>query len=293
MDASEELFVTLPNRVRLCYQTFGDPSHPGVVLIPGHSGSMLAWPEDMIRLFSPPSQPHFIIRFDPRDTGLSTEFPVPANYTLSDMVDDVEGLIDHLDLSSRGFHLFGASLGGTIAYNVAARRPQQVKSLTMALSTPGHSEELPLKEGIDTGMPPMGFETNLRQAYIDYYMRWYDGHALRPDETERKGELQRAGQITDREMRAGTLFSKGLNHGAAAYGPRPSVEILKDLRCAATVLQAGHDQWFSEDHGKTLANAVQGAEYVLWDDIGHELPERIWPRLAELLLQTWKRGETA
>jgi pimeloyl-ACP methyl ester carboxylesterase len=248
---------------------------------------MLAWPEDLIRLFGQ----FFIIRFDQRDTGLSTEFPVPANYSLSDMVGDVEGLIDHLDLSTRGFNLVGVSLGGTIAYNVAARRPQQVKSLTLALTTPGPREDLPLGEGIDTGMPPMGFEPNLRQAYIDYHMRWYDGHTTQPDETERKNELERAAQVTDREMRAGTLYSKGLNHGSAAYGPRPSVDIVKDVRCAVTVIQAGLDQWFSEEHGRALANAFHQADYVLWDDIGHELPERIWPRLAGLLVPIWGEAE--
>ncbi|KAH8672348.1 hypothetical protein BGZ61DRAFT_459178 [Ilyonectria robusta] len=41
MDASEELFLTLSTGVRICYQTFGDPSNPIVVLITGHSGSIL------------------------------------------------------------------------------------------------------------------------------------------------------------------------------------------------------------------------------------------------------------
>lgn len=292
MDASAELFVTLPNRVRLCYQTFGDASDPAVILIPGHSGSMLAWPEDMIRLFKPSGdgQNYFIIRFDPRDTGLSTEFPVPAHYDLSAMVGDLEGLIDHLELGPKGFHLVGASMGGPVAYMTAAQRQTQVRSLTLLVCSPGSSEELPLGAGIDPGLPPMGFG-NARKEWIDYHMRIYDLLTTKPDETERKEEEARAAQMTDREMRAGTLYSKHLNHGAAGYSPRPGVEILKDFTCAATVLQAAHDPYFSVGHGEALAKAIPGAEYVLWDDIGHELPKRIWGRLAELFLQTWKRGD--
>lgn len=97
MDASEELFVTLSTGVRICYQTFGDPSNPAIVFITGHSGSMLEWQEDMIELFNPAGGPqHYIIRFDNSDTGLSTEFPVPGGYTLEDMAGDIEGLVDHL-----------------------------------------------------------------------------------------------------------------------------------------------------------------------------------------------------
>src|SRR5687767_12510958 len=94
---SEELFVTLPNRVRICYQTLGNPSDPGVILISGHGCSLYDWNEDMLQLLTPPSDPHFIVRFDHRDAGLSTEFPVPASYTLLDMAGDIEGLIRHLN----------------------------------------------------------------------------------------------------------------------------------------------------------------------------------------------------
>ncbi|KAF5025090.1 hypothetical protein F66182_2859 [Fusarium sp. NRRL 66182] len=80
MNASLELFVTLANRVRICYQTFGDPSDPAVILVPGNAGNMLEWPEGLIGqlLTASNGKKRFIVRFDQRDTGLSTEFPVPG-----------------------------------------------------------------------------------------------------------------------------------------------------------------------------------------------------------------------
>lgn len=147
MDASEELFVTLSTRVRICYQTFGNPSNPAVVLISGHSGSMLGWHEDMIKLFNPTDGPrHYIIRFDNRDTGLSTEFPVPGGYTLEDMAGDIEGLVDHLGLPSVGFHIVGLSMGGHLASILAARRRREVRSLTLLYASPGTRANIPLNE---------------------------------------------------------------------------------------------------------------------------------------------------
>ncbi|KAM5341519.1 hypothetical protein ACJ41O_014550 [Fusarium nematophilum] len=293
MNASPELFVTLPNRVRICYQTFGDPSDPAVILIPGGSGSMLEWCEEMIQLFNnDKSNPHFIVRFDPRDTGLSTEFPVPAGYTLEEMAGDVEGLIDHLELPPKGFHLVGASMGGPVAYLVAARRPRQTRSLTLLYASPGSSKELPLKAGVDVGTEPMGIG-NMRQKHIDFRMRIRDALTTQPDEENRKFDQALITRITDREMRAGTLYSKGPNHGAAGFAPRPGVEILKDIVCPATVIQSAKDQYFSVAHGEALAKGLENSEYVLWEDVGHELPMRIWGRLAEVFVKTWKRGDDA
>jgi hypothetical protein len=41
MNASSELFVKLPNRVRICYQTFGDPLDPAIILIPGNNKTLI------------------------------------------------------------------------------------------------------------------------------------------------------------------------------------------------------------------------------------------------------------
>lgn len=291
MQASEELFVTLPTGVRICYQTFGDPCHPAVVFVPGHSGSMLSWPEDMLRQFSTDEDPRFIIRYDPRDTGLSTEFPVPANYSLTDMAVDVEGLVDHLGLSTKGFHIIGASMGGPVAYIVTLRRPSQVRSLTLAFASPGATKDLPLKGGIDVAPPfPMGMG-NQRQVYIDFNMDVYDALTTQPNVEERKEFLDQVTATVDREMKSGTLYSKGANHGTAAFGDRPRLESLKDIKCPTTIIQSNQDPYFGEAHGEAFASVIEGSEYVLWNDVGHELPRRIWGRFAEVLLRTWKKGD--
>ncbi|KAI9902276.1 hypothetical protein N3K66_001628 [Trichothecium roseum] len=291
MQASEELFVTLPTRVRLCYQTFGDPCHPAVIFVPGHSGSMLSWPEDMLRQFSTDENPRFIIRYDPRDTGLSTEFPVPANYSLTDMANDVEGLVDHLGLSAKGFHIIGASMGGPVAYIVTLRRPSQVRSLTLAFASPGATKDLPLKGGIDVAPPfPMGIG-NQRRVYIDFNMDVYDALTTQPDAEERKEFLDQVTATVDREMKSGTLYSKGANHGTAAFGDRPGLESLKDIKCPTTIIQSNQDPYFGEAHGEAFASVIEDSEYVLWNDVGHELPRRIWGRFAEVLLRTWKKGD--
>ncbi|RMJ15673.1 hypothetical protein BHE90_006294 [Fusarium euwallaceae] len=296
MNASPELFVTLPTKgrkVRICYQTFGDPSDSAVILIAGHAGSMLDWCDELIPLFSPEDSRHFIIRYDHRDTGLSTEFPVPGLYTTSEMTDDVEGLADHLGLNSKGFHVVGASMGGGIATMLAARRPQQVRSLTLLYTTPGPSEELPVKNILDLGIQPTiaGFG-NERETHIRNGITLYNGLTTKPPSPEERQEFEaRIARVVDRDTRGGTLYSKAPNHGAASFGNWPGIKPLKQIKCPTTVIQAANDQIFGVEHGETLAREIEKAEYVLFEDVGHELPWRIWKPLAETFLKTWKRGD--
>ncbi|EKJ77935.1 hypothetical protein FPSE_01861 [Fusarium pseudograminearum CS3096] len=301
MNASSELFVRLPNRVRICYQTFGNPSDPAVILIPGNASSMLSWAEPLIEKLQSgeDGRKYFIIRYDPRDTGLSQEFPVPAGYSIGDMAEDVELLADHLNLTvpDKGFHLVGVSKGGPVAYTVSARRPQQVKSLTLMYTSPGVSPELPIKGGLDLGFQPMlaGF-ANVKETAIQSGMKMYDALTTQPDEAERREVEKQVTRTVEREYKHGTLFSKGPNHGSASHEKDgwPGVGTLKQVKCPTTVVQAGKDQTFGEIHGQALVQAIPGdVEYVLWEDVGHELPRRIWERMAALVQKTWERGESA
>lgn len=298
MALSPELFVILPSGVRICYQTFGEPSDPAVILIAGNTCSMLDWREELLPLFSPADNPYYLVRYDHRDTGLSTEFPVPSTYTLSDMAGDAEGLADHLGISSKGYHVVGASMGGPIAGIIAARKQQQIKSLTLIYTSPGVSSELPLSERlkeINIANPPMPTGTAKdRKLYIEYAMNLYHTLSTRkPDEAERLGVEKMMTKVVDREMKHGTLYSKGPNHGAASYSGWPGPEMFRQVKCPSTVIQASMDQFFGPEHGEALAKEIDGAEYVLWEDIGHEWPERVWDRLANVLLQTWDKGEKA
>ncbi|RGP80094.1 hydrolase or acyltransferase of alpha beta superfamily [Fusarium longipes] len=285
MNASPELFVKLPNRVRICYQTFGNPSDPAVILVPGNAGSMLFWPESLVEKLQlgEDGKRYYIIRYDQRDTGLSQEFPVPAGYSVGDMAEDVELLADHLKLvdSSKGFHLVGVSKGGPVAYTVSARRPQQVKSLTLMFTSPG-----PMLAGFG----------NVKETAIQSGMKMYDALTTQPNEAERKEVKELVTRIVEREYKHGTLFSKGPNHGSASHEKDgwPGVDTLKQVKCPTTVVQAGKDQTFGEIHGEALVKAIPGdVEYIVWEDVGHELPRRIWDRMAALVQKTWEKGERA
>ena len=90
-DAPTQRFASIGD-VTVCYQTFGDPTSPTMVLIMGLGFQLVHWPDQFCRTLA--GSGFHVVRCDNRDSGRSTHLP-GATYTLEDMADDTVGLLDH------------------------------------------------------------------------------------------------------------------------------------------------------------------------------------------------------
>ena len=134
--------------VTLCYETFGDPADPTLLLIMGLGTQMIAWRVEFCEQLA--GHGFHVVRFDNRDIGRSSKVdgPVPTLTQLltaqpeggrlpdQDMAQDAIGLLDHLGVAAA--HVVGASMGGMIAQEMAARFPDRVLSLASIMSTTGN-----------------------------------------------------------------------------------------------------------------------------------------------------------
>jgi 3-oxoadipate enol-lactonase len=68
-----------------------------------------------------------VIRYDKRGHGLSDAPPAP--YRMDELTLEAAALLDHLDV--RGVTMIGLSIGGMIAQNLAAKRPDLVRALVL------------------------------------------------------------------------------------------------------------------------------------------------------------------
>src|SRR5215471_14925698 len=111
-----------------------------LLLIMGYRGSGFMWGDELLTLLSQ----HFrVIYFDNRGTGLSDK--PETLYTIPMMADDAAGLLRHLSI--RQAHVFGVSMGGMIAQELALRHPQMVRRLTLGCTSCGgpHAVLAPLE----------------------------------------------------------------------------------------------------------------------------------------------------
>src|ERR1700722_4201954 len=128
--------------VEIEYQTFGDPGGETVLLINGLGSQMTRWPEAFCELLV--KRGLFPIRFDNRDTGLST-WCEGQSYNVGDMAADGAAVLDAV--GKRQAHIVGVSMGGMIAQVFAATYPARTLSLTSIMSNTGNP-----------GLPPPNVE---------------------------------------------------------------------------------------------------------------------------------------
>ncbi|BBH70884.1 hypothetical protein ACTI_75690 [Actinoplanes sp. OR16] len=128
------------NGIEVCVETFGEPTDPPLLLLAGDASSMDWWDDEFCRRLAAGAR--FVVRYDHRDTGRSTCFPVgAAAYSGVDLMNDALGVLDGLDLPSA--HLVGFALGGGIAQRIAVEHPDRVLSLTLISTSAGSGEPAP------------------------------------------------------------------------------------------------------------------------------------------------------
>jgi 3-oxoadipate enol-lactonase len=110
------------------YQIQGSGSP--LLLIMGLSFSLLDWGTELPALLAPS---HQLILFDNRDAGLTSQSK--RDYTIADMADDTAGLLDALKIPKA--HIFGVSMGGAIAQELALRHPSKVDKLILGCTFAG------------------------------------------------------------------------------------------------------------------------------------------------------------
>ena len=65
------------NNIEIVFDTFGDPNKSPILLIMGLGAQMIDWKDDFCERLA--SRDYWVIRYDNRDTGLSTKFDINEN----------------------------------------------------------------------------------------------------------------------------------------------------------------------------------------------------------------------
>jgi pimeloyl-ACP methyl ester carboxylesterase len=284
------------NGIELEYETFGDPVARPLLLITGLGAQMISWDEPFCQLLA--GRGFHVVRFDNRDSGLSTRMeaagapdmaaafrgdPHPA-YQLDDLAADAVGLLDSLGIPAA--HVVGASMGGFIAQLVTLNHPDRVLSLTSIMSGPGGPDAVPPKpEGaaLLAAPPPPTREERIQQAMTIH--RTLAGAGDQLDDAVERARAQRAVDRAYYPMGTGRQLVAIL-----AAGSR--IERLKKVRVPTLVIHGTDDVLVPVENGRLVAEAVPGARLIEIDGMGHDVPKRVWPVVADAIEEIAHRSQS-
>ena len=291
--------------IELHYEDLGNADDPAVLLIMGLGAQLVLWHEEFCQKLI--DRGYRVIRFDNRDVGLSSKLhgqrhdgalvprllrsflglSSPSVYRLEDMADDAAALLDHLGVERA--HVVGASMGGMIAQIFAARNPQRTGGLgiifssnnTPLLPPPAPKALLSLIKGPPPNSP--------REVIVENSMRV--SRIIGSPGYPKSDERLRADAIEAYER---AYYPQGIGrHFAAILGSGSLGRYDKQITAPTVVIHGRADTLMRPAGGRAIAKSIPGARLVLFDGMGHDLPEPLFDDIIAELTTTFTQSARA
>lgn len=288
--------VAIRPDLELGVETFDGGDEP-LLMIMGLGAQMVLWPDEWCRELA--NAGFRVIRFDNRDVGLSSHLDhlgaprlrnllrfwerSPPPYTLDDLAMDTVLLLDRLGLER--VHVVGASMGGMVAQVMAIRYPERLKSLTSVMSTPSLWAAGPPKPHAVKALltPP---RDHSRAAAVEQFKNAYlaIGSPVLPADPEWLEHvawcsIERGGSKDGVARQSAAIMAAEDRAPALSRVPLPSL-----------VIHGALDPLIRPSGGRRTAEVLPNAEWLLLDQMAHDLPRPLWGTLTDAIVRTAARA---
>jgi pimeloyl-ACP methyl ester carboxylesterase len=234
-----------------------------------------------------------VLLLDNRDVGCSEQLdplPIPnmawvitkfklglsikAPYQLEDMMRDVIGLLDVLNLAE--VHVVGASMGGMIAQLLAIHHPQRVRTLTSIMSTTGYKKLPPIEKNIREvfAQTPDTKEYQDRKAY--HVKKWQVIGS--PDYPTPDEDID---LYVDSMLQRGITATGTMRQVLAIMAASNREKALSTLTMPSLVIHGDSDGLVNVAGGKATANAIPNAKLKIYPGMGHDFPAQLIPSIVD------------
>ncbi len=192
------------------------------------------------------------------------------------MASDAAGLLDHLGIESA--HVVGISMGGMIAQSLAIDHGARLRSLCSIMSNTGNP---------GVGQPTAAALTALLQTppkdrgeAIDFGIRIWQviGSPAYPFDHEVAAE--EIGAAYDRSHDPDGVARQA----AAVLTAGDRTESLRRIRVPTLVIHGDSDSLVDVSGGVATAGAIPGAQLLIVEGMGHDLPVQLYDRLLDAIV---------
>jgi pimeloyl-ACP methyl ester carboxylesterase len=276
------------NGIEIEYVSEGDPTDPAMFLVMGLGAQLTTWPDGFVDGLR--QRGFFVIRYDNRDSGLSTKFEgLPdvaalftgadlssAVYRIEDMADDGAALLGALGIAKA--HVVGASMGGMITQALVIKHPELFHSACSIMSTTGdRAVGAPTGEALTALLRPVATS---RDEAIQASVEGSIAIGSPGYPTDEAILRDRAVAAYDRSYCPdGTVRQLGAILGSPDRTPG-----LRSVDMPFLVVHGEADPLVTPSGGDATAAAVPGSKLLTFPGMGHDLPEALWGTITDAIV---------
>lgn len=236
--------------IAIHYETYGQ-GEPLVLIMGLGGGSSLWWRQ--VDFFSPEYR---VVVYDSRGVGRTDKPDTP--YSMDMLVGDAAGLLERLGIASA--HIYGVSMGGMVAQELALRYPELVSSLVLGATTCGSGHAaMPSQETLQKlfGIMTLSPEEAVKVA---------TSVTFSPTFIERHPDKINDWLIKGAESPPSPMGFKRQAEAAAGFD---TYDRLPQIRVPTLILAGTADQLIPSDNSRILASRIPSAKLVLFEGAGH------------------------
>lgn len=197
-----------------------------------------------------------VLTFDQRGSGQSEKPDV--EYSMGMIADDTAALMDHVGFSSA--HVYGVSMGGMIAQELAILHSTHVRSLVLGCTTPGGPKAISLEgEAIRSSHSTEELSAEERgkalaeTAFTKSYIQHHPELIPALIEARRKQPLD----------------PRGFAHRMQAAYAHDTYDRLARIACPTLVITGKDDALIAWENSQLLADNIAESELVVLEPAGH------------------------
>ena len=286
--------IATVDKINIWYETFGEKNSSAFLLIMGGCCQGILWPTEFCERLS--QLGFFVIRYDHRDTGLSTYFNFEKSpYNIMGMAKDAAGLLEYLQVDQ--VHLCGLSLGGPIAELMSINDPDKVQTISL-LATSCDFRPMNLAYA---GLPEEAHSLSRTQKiYLNWMKKFLETSPVnQPEQLKQRLECWRilSGSFAEFEedlyhhlhlefLRRQTNLEVMKNHILVCSNSEKIISSApKQVRAPTLIIHGSQDVIFPPDHGKALAEAIPHSQYLPIEGMGHVINKYFYELILTALVQ--------
>lgn len=276
------------------YEEFGKRDDPAIIMIMGLGEQLIFWSDELCKGLA--DEGFRVIRFDNRDAGLSTKlsgqkvpsiarllflkkwfwYSAKTPYTISDMADDVVGIMDALGIAKA--HIVGSSMGGLIAQVLGIEHPDRILTITTIFATTSNLKIKRPDDEILALMDKRPARDATEEERIAYKLKVFSLLAGSTYPMDAK--------IEEKVIRSvkRCYYPEGTLRQLAALVREPATSSrLKNMKLPLLVIHGAEDRLVPVEHGLDIAKNAPNSRLVIIEKMGHLIPTALIGKFITLI----------